>query len=55
MKLRLMQVLLVIPCVLTDVFILFVVLFPTWIVCGTDAATSKESASEWLFSLKNKE
>ena len=53
MKLRIMQVILFLPCCLLDGLSLFIILIPMWIVCGIKA-TSRETLLEWLFEKTNK-
>ena len=52
MKLRIMQIILFLPCCLLDGLTLFFILIPIWIVCGIKA-TTKEPLLEWLFEKTN--
>ena len=53
MILRIMQVILFLPCCLLDGLFLFIIYIPMWIVCGIKA-TSRESLLEWLLKKTNK-
>ena len=50
MKLRLMQILLFLPCCILDGLFLGAIAFPLWIVCGINLS-DKESSIEWLIEL----
>ena len=54
MKLRLMQLLLFLPCCFIDGLFLFVVGIPLWVICGTKVNNHK-GTMEWMMELKNKE
>ena len=51
MKLRLMQILLFLPCCILDGLFLGAIALPLWIVCGINLI-DKESLMEWLIELK---
>ena len=51
MKLRLMQILLFLPCCILDGLFLSAIALPLWIVCGINLI-DKESSIEWLIELK---
>ena len=50
MKLKLMKILLFVPCCILDGFFLGAIALPLWIVCGIDLS-DKESSIEWLIEL----
>ena len=52
MKLRLMQILLLIPCCILDGFYLCGIALPLWVVTGINVF-DKESNLVWLMELKN--
>ena len=54
MKLRLMQLLLFVPCCFIDGLFLFVVGIPLWVICGTKFK-NHIGTTEWMMELKNKE
>jgi hypothetical protein len=51
MKLRVMQILLFLPCCILDGLFLGAIELPLWIVCGINLG-DKESSLEWLIELK---
>ena len=51
MKLRLMQILLFLPCCILDGLFLGAIALPLWIVCGINLS-DKESSIGWLTELK---
>jgi hypothetical protein len=53
MKLRLMQLLLFLPCCFIDGLFVFIC-FPIWVVCGI-SITTHEGALDWLMELNNNE
>jgi hypothetical protein len=47
MKLRIMRIILFLPCVIADGTHLFLIGLPMYLVCGTNII-SRESSIEWL-------
>jgi len=54
MKLRLMKLLLLLPCGIIDGFFVLVVGIPLWVICGVKFDTHIGTVV-WLVGLKNKE
>ena len=50
MKLRLMQIILFLPCCMLDGLALFIIHIPLWIVCGKKPI-DREPLLQWLFEL----
>tara|TARA_R110000868_G_scaffold156340_1_gene383059 strand:+ start:1363 stop:1533 length:171 start_codon:yes stop_codon:yes gene_type:complete len=54
MRIRLMQILLFIPCCAIDGIFLGAIALPLWIVCGINPITH-EPITQWLFELKKED
>jgi hypothetical protein len=51
MKLRIMKIILLLPCAFIDGIALIFILLPTYIINGTNI-TTRQSLLEWLFKIK---
>jgi hypothetical protein len=52
MKLRLMQILLFLPCIILDGLFLGAIALPLWLICGINPNTN-DPIIMWLMELKN--